>query len=150
MRKHYFCIKYAASQQNKRRTKEGSHPLAPMLYAFKTIINKPIKNTIMAIIGKNTKIKSPSSCEPDSHSELERPSESNEPRKSTNPTQSFKIRVKEFHGNNGQLESAINKWFEENEDKYDFVDYKMATCQYRESQTKTTVLIFYKPAVSHQ
>ena len=61
-----------------------------------------------------------------------------------------KIRVKEFHGNNGQLESAINKWFEENEDKYDFVDYKMATCQYRESQTKTTVLIFYKPAVSHQ
>ena len=104
----------------------------------------------MCLINKDTKIKRHPSCEPDSHSELKRPSESDEPRTSTSPSQSFKIRVKEFYGNSGQLECAINKWLEENEDKYDFVDFKMASCQYRESQTKTTVLIFYKPAVSHQ
>lgn len=32
------------------------------------------------------------------------------------------LRVKEFYGNSGQLDSAINKWLEDNEDEYDFVD----------------------------
>lgn len=55
------------------------------------------------------------------------------------------LRVKEFFGNSGQLDSAINKWLEENEYEYDFIDIKLASCQFRDSQTKTTALVLYKP-----
>lgn len=55
------------------------------------------------------------------------------------------VRVKEFNGNSGHLDDDINKWLEENCFKVDeIIDIKMSTCQYREGQTKTTVLIIYK------
>ena len=58
----------------------------------------------------------------------------------------FSIRVKEFYGNSGNLEDVINKWLDENGlVKDDIIDIKMSSCQYREGQTKTTVLIIYKP-----
>lgn len=59
------------------------------------------------------------------------------------------LRVKEFFGNSGQLDSAINKWLEDNEDEYDFVDIKLASCQYRDCQTKTTALVLYTPKIRH-
>lgn len=57
----------------------------------------------------------------------------------------FPIRVKEFYGNSGHLEDVINNWLEDNcLEEDEIIDIKMSSCQYRDSLTKTTVLIIYK------
>ena len=44
----------------------------------------------------------------------------------------FSLRVKEFYWDSDQQENGINQWLEENEDKYDFIDIKLISCQYKE------------------
>ncbi len=66
-------------------------------------------------------------------------------KKNTKISIPFPIRVKEFYGNSGNLEDVINKWLEEScVEEDEIIDIKMSSCQYRENQTKTTVLVIYK------
>ena len=52
--------------------------------------------------------------------------------------------VKEIYVNSGDVEKELNQWLEENEEKVEVVDIKVSSCYFRDLQTKTIVLIFYR------
>ena len=52
--------------------------------------------------------------------------------------------VKEIYVNSGDVEKELNQWLEENEEKVEVVDIKISSCYFRDLQTKTIVVIFYR------
>ena len=52
--------------------------------------------------------------------------------------------VKEIYVNSGDVEKELNQWLEENEEKVEVVDLKISSCYFRDLQTKTIVVIFYR------
>ena len=53
--------------------------------------------------------------------------------------------VKVFYENSEEIQVEVNKWLKENENDCEIVDIKLSSCQFRDCQTKTIVLIHYKP-----
>jgi 5'(3')-deoxyribonucleotidase len=52
--------------------------------------------------------------------------------------------VKEIYVNSEDVEEELNQWLRLNEEEYEIVDIKVSSCHYRDLQTKTIVLIFYR------
>ena len=52
--------------------------------------------------------------------------------------------VKEIYVNSEDVEKELNRWLKDNEDDYEIVDIKVSSCHFRDLQTKTIVLIFYR------
>ena len=52
--------------------------------------------------------------------------------------------VKEIYVNSEDVEEELNQWLRLNEEEYEIVDIKVSSCHYRNMQTKTLVLIFYR------
>ena len=52
--------------------------------------------------------------------------------------------VKEIYVNSEDVEKELNQWLKFNEEEYEIVDIKVSSCHFRDLQTKTIVLIFYR------
>ena len=52
--------------------------------------------------------------------------------------------VKEIYVNSADVEKELNRWLEDNEEDYEIMDIKVSSCHFRDLQTKTIVLIFYR------
>jgi len=52
--------------------------------------------------------------------------------------------VKEIYVNSEDVEEELNQWLSLNEEDYEIVDIKVSSCHFRDLQTKTIVLIFYR------
>ena len=52
--------------------------------------------------------------------------------------------VKEIYVNSADVEKELNRWLEDNEEDYEILDIKVSSCHFRDLQTKTIVLIFYR------
>lgn len=60
------------------------------------------------------------------------------------PTRHQTTFVKEIYVNSEDVEEELNKWLRLNEEENEIVDIKVSSCHYRDLQTKTIVLIFYR------
>ena len=52
--------------------------------------------------------------------------------------------VKEIYVNSADVEKELYRWLEDNEEDYEIMDIKVSSCHFRDLQTKTIVLIFYR------
>lgn len=52
--------------------------------------------------------------------------------------------VKEICVNSEDVEEELNQWLRLNEEEFEILDIKVSSCHYRNLQTKTIVLIFYR------
>ena len=52
--------------------------------------------------------------------------------------------VKEIYVNSEEVENELNQWLKDNEEDYEILDIKVSSCHFRDLQTKTIVLIFYR------
>ena len=56
----------------------------------------------------------------------------------------IRTHVHEIYVNSEDVGKELDAWLNENEFDYDILDIKVSSCHYRDMQTKTLVLIFYR------
>ena len=62
-----------------------------------------------------------------------------------NPQKSYQTTfVKEIYVKSEDVEKELNQWLKDNEDNCEIKDIKISSCYFKENQTKTIVLIFYR------
>lgn len=65
--------------------------------------------------------------------------------KGSNPQKSYQTTfVKEIYVNSEDVEKELNQWLKDNETDCEITDIKVSSCYFRNLQTKTIVLVFYK------
>ena len=58
--------------------------------------------------------------------------------------------VKELYVNSEDVETELNQWLKDNEENFEIMDIKISSCYFRDCQTKTIVLIFYRETDKNQ